>query len=350
MRSLGPAGWASHGFFGFRAKTFGNPSGSTSGDGRLVPGGGGSGATPWVAQTIALGTDTFGSNVASLGGAAILADSNGNLWRSTNGGVTWGLTGHSFPNAPLNIAAAASTFMVIDSEGNAYVSTDLGVTWTSGVSVGFAQGQGFQASNHLGQWVAMSVTSFSTAVSQDNGETWTVHTSPVSGNWDISVIWDGTQYVATGFSDNTDVAVIATAPDGFTWTFHNISPGSQLFNNTLVFENGNYMVPIFNNLTQSVRNAATAAGLATAADVPTGLPGSGGLQCVLAGNSLYWAFDGAGNAAGSTNGTTWSTTTLNFQVDDSPGTIFQTYDQVNRVFIAIGAFGTSISTHTDAHL
>jgi hypothetical protein len=34
MRSCGPAGWSSHGYYGFTAKTFGNPMGATSGDGR----------------------------------------------------------------------------------------------------------------------------------------------------------------------------------------------------------------------------------------------------------------------------------------------------------------------------
>jgi hypothetical protein len=43
MRSIGPAGWGNHGYFGLHARTFGNPEGASSGGGAwtgaLVPGG-----------------------------------------------------------------------------------------------------------------------------------------------------------------------------------------------------------------------------------------------------------------------------------------------------------------------
>jgi hypothetical protein len=41
MRSVGAAGWSQHGYFGLTAKTFGNPTGASSGDGGVpTPGGG----------------------------------------------------------------------------------------------------------------------------------------------------------------------------------------------------------------------------------------------------------------------------------------------------------------------
>jgi hypothetical protein len=348
MHSISRAGWASHGYFGFDAKTFGNPGGATSGDGYFVNGPhGGETATNWTPQVVPVATSTFGSNVAAGGGTAIIADGNGLIWYSHDGGAGWASSGHTIVTAAaLQIAYAGGLFMALNGAGHAFTSPD-GITWTTGGAIGFGE-VGWLAGNGAGQWVVVSAGSLESSVSNDNGLTWT--TSPLTGGtWSVALIWDGSQYVASGLQDG--FSVIATAPDGVTWTFSVIEPESDSLGPTLVFQNGNYQLPAVNNINNNpVRNASTPAGIATAADVNTSLPGTEGLQCLLAGNGLYWGFDQSGNATGSQDGTTWSTSSLEFTGGDFPSTTFQAWDSVNHKFIVCGQSTTSLSTHTDANL
>lgn len=301
-------------------------------------------AAGWVARTIATAASGFNSNVAAGGGVALLIDTNQALWRATDGGVTWVATGHSFTTGPYSIAYAGGVFIVLNAANNAFRSTDGGLTWSAGAPVGLSGAN--PAGDGAGNWLVGSVSNLHTSSSNDGGASWTAHVIAGSGAHVVSLIWDGTQWV--DFSGNGNQ--IATSPDGITWTRTTIIPGTDLLNNTLVFQSGLYLAPIFNGVSNAVRSATTPAGIRTASDVDTGLTGnpSSGLQCILGGNGVWWAFDSAGGAAVSPDTIAWRTVPLNFKAGDFPSTVFQAYDNVNRVFIAIGAVSTSISTIADS--
>jgi hypothetical protein len=298
----------------------------------------------WTAQTIATTAGAFNSNVAAGGGVALLVDTNQALWRSTDGGVTWAATGHSFVNGPYSIAFAADTFILLNSANTAFGSTDGGLTWTAGEGVGLNGAN--PAGDGSGNWLTGSVVNLNTSSSPNDGISWTAHVIAGSGNHVVSLIWDGTQWVDCSGNGNQ----IATSPTGTVWTRHTLVPSGDLFNNTLVFQGGTYLANVFNGTSNAVRSASTPAGICTASDVDTGLTGnpSSGLQCLLGGNGVWWAFDSAGGAAVSADTLTWTAVPLNFQAGDFPGTVFQAYDSVHHTFIAIGAVATSISTIADS--
>jgi hypothetical protein len=54
--------------------------------------------------------------------------------------------------------------------------------------------------------------------SSDYGQTWIARASPLK--WGVTVIWDGTNFIAGGNTNATPNGVIATSPDGITWTAH----------------------------------------------------------------------------------------------------------------------------------
>lgn len=301
----------------------------------------------WTARTIGTAATAFNSNVAATNGIALLVDGNSEVWKSTDGGHTWQNTGVNLPGV-FAIAAAGSTFLLF-SATNAWRTTDA-VTFTGPHTLNFTGLNGFAtaARDNATTWVVGSTGSRNTSISTDDGLTWTQHTILGTSNWVVSFIYDGTQWVGL-LSSGTQ---IGTSPDGITWSFTTLTPGGDFFNNTLGFLAGpHYLCSVFNGANNAVRNAATPAGLATAADVNTGIPGSSGLQCVLVGNGIYWVFDNTGLTAGSNDfGLTWSQVPLNFKTGDFPGTVFQAYDAVNHSFIAIGTAGISISTHNDSDI
>jgi hypothetical protein len=300
-------------------------------------------ARGWTARTIATAASTFNSNVAAGGGVALLVDSNQALWRSTDGGATWSATGQTFATPPFGIAYAGGIFIVLNSGSLAYRSTDLGLTWSAGAAVGL---NGVNpAGDGAGNWLTGSGSNLNTSTSANGGVTWTTHAIAGTGSHVVSLIWDGTQWVDYSGGGNQ----ISTSPDGITWTRTTLLPNSDLFNNTLVFQGGTYLANIFNGHTNAVRSASTPAGIRTASDVNTGLTGnpSSGLQCILGGNGVWWAFDSAGGAAVSADTLAWTALPLNFQAGDFPGGVFQAHDAVNATFIAIGSAATSISTIAD---
>lgn len=374
MRSLGPAGWSDRGFFGLTAKTFGNPMGASRGGGAwtdattdpLPPnarrdagnningpnqGGGGRAGHAWIARTIATTATTFASNVCAGGGAAVLVDGNGEFWRSTDGGITWTNIGVTFAGAAITIGYSDGVFIAINGAGTGRRSIDGGLTWAA-TGATHSSGPPTLASDGAGSWIAAITNStvFQRSISANNGTTWTQEGSQGSGTFIPSAIYDGTQYITTGVAQPSGDSVIATLPTpAGVWTFTTIAPTTELFGATLTFQEGIYTVPVSNGTVNLVRNASTVAALATAADVAVGLSGSG-LQCLLAGNGLWWAFDAHGNVAGSTDAVHWAQGTLNFIGSDFPGKVFQAYDAVNHSFIAIGSTGLSVSTHSDAEL
>jgi hypothetical protein len=189
MRSIGRAGWASHGFFGFDAQTFGNPDGATSGggawtgvtnqggdgaaaglgreirDGGLNPngpgqGGGGGGPAPPVptftqvdggsfagqhlvdvailnaldiAVLLVTAANTLRQNTAAS--VLLMTCTNGTdnlIATSTNKGATWELSGPAFANisSAVFFAETANEFFFFDQTAALVWTSPDGATWT----------------------------------------------------------------------------------------------------------------------------------------------------------------------------------------------------------------------------
>lgn len=308
---------------------------------------GGSSGGGWTARTVGTAASGWACPPGAANGIALIPDSNGELWRSIDGGATWADTGVAIANLQ-EIVGAGNTLLLFTATAS-YRTTD-GLAYTGPHSLNFTglNNFGTAAGDGAGKWVVGSTGSRNTSISTDDGLTWTQHVIFGAGNWVVSFIWDGTHWVGIAGVSGTSVA---QSLDGIAWTFASSLP--DFFNNTIGFLPGTpaYVAPVFNGSNNSVRVSNTPLGLASATDVDTGIPGSAGLQNVLAGNGKLWVFDNTGLTAGSSDGgATWSQVPLNFQPGDFPTSGFQAYDAINHSFIAAGVLSTSLSTHSDANI
>lgn len=382
MRSIGRAGWASHGFFGAAAQTFGNPDGATSGGGAWTgvtnqggdgaalngfrdgganingpnQGGGGGGPPPagtWVAQVSPTANAIIGAATNGTGDV-ILLDETGALFQSVNGGAAWTSLG--------TLATAGSDFTTIAYSRGVWMvaciasttqtptlfrSMNNGGTWTQVPSN--AKGNFIQllAGNGAGGWVAMGQNSVQqpgppTSQSTDDGATFTVSTNNANDAWFGGVVWNGADYVALG-SQTGPVYTVATSADGVSWTATAMVPATEQLGSGLAFSGTGYMAGIVTGA-NNIRIASTPAGLTTAADVSV-TPLSGGISTVAWIDSVFLAADNNGGMASSAGGLVWTGETLNFQAGDFCDAIV--YDPTHAVAIAFGGASGSISTRAN---
>lgn len=198
-----------------------------------------------------------------------------------------------------------------------WISTDNGVTWTGGAVQTGLQGapaggsQGSLATNGAGTWVMNGLDLLgnpAVSTSVDDGATWTVsHPLAPLFEWQLnSMIWDGTQFAALAVAASGD-PLLATSADGITWASVDLSPGEvDDITPGIAFDGVQYMVGVAN--TNNVRVASTPAGLATAADTPTGLVSAGGIGFVYGADGQLLAFGASDDTfANSNDGATWFT-------------------------------------------
>lgn len=231
MRSLGPAGWAAHGFFGFRAKTFGNPGGATSGDGSFNGGGGAPPGMTFTNRGNVTGGVPFVAAASDLLGNTLAVDQNTNVWRSTDGGVTWANVGQmtATPDTTAfgSLVQAAGTWIYGYQGSTVFRSTNLGTTWTAVVTNATAPASGSDpegaiSTDGAGNWVVLTNVGGTLvdgyAVSHDDGVIWAAPgISPVGNIAGVGMLWDGHQFVATIFPGGGFVDIV-TSLDGATWS------------------------------------------------------------------------------------------------------------------------------------
>lgn len=307
----------------------------------------------WTRQNSPTGGAPITGLATDGAGVTIATDINLNVYRSTNG-TTFTLVTNLATGTPGDFGNgnySHGVFIIGGSgSGQIFRSTDHGLTWSALIATGLGQGVAGLAGDGAGNWLATSVASGMVAVSANDGATWTAHATGTLGWAPVSVLWDGTQWVSSAAHGITGRSEIATSPDGFTLTESQIVPSTAFFNNTLAFVAGApnlYLIPYTaSGAADEIRTAATAAALATAANVP--IPGMAGssVSCILSGAGKFFAFGFNGGVADSTDAATWhnATAPLNFLSGDF---CYQcVFDPVSALFIAVGGSKGSISTHT----
>lgn len=310
----------------------------------------------WTHRTSAVTTDIspvrFGNGVF-MGLTTNVAGDTAYVVRSTDGGVTWtqvlltsGLVSFQAMN---DLAYGAGVWIAVGGSTNpslaplVYRSTNDGLTWThvTGLpALGSAAypdpgSVGFQS----GTWVVAVSTGSSTAgtdnymVSTDGGLTWTlpnIFDCHYFGDQAIGV--DGTNFNCACV-DASNATKIATSADGRTWA--TVAAPTDFNFSQIAFGAGVYVSG--NSSTATVRVAATLAGLASAADTPTGL--ASGSNWIQYGGGTFIAIDSDGGVASSPDGVSWTLELLNFPSGQLPFSV--AYG--SGVFVAAGSSG-NIST------
>lgn len=385
MRSIGRAGWSSHGYFGFAAQTFGNPDGATSGggawtgvtnqggdgaaaglgkglrDGGLNPngpnqGGGGGPVNPGLTWTyrgnVTVSVPILG--VASdAAGNTLLIDLNGHVKRSTDGGHTW-----SAWSAIGGFAAVASfgflyeaggtwMFSCAQTGGASFLrSTDGGVTWTaitSGISsAGFISLGTDGAGNWFGIGNSVNAPPTFYGFSVDDGVTWTsAGVTTVGGPGACQILWDTAhaQWVIPGTAVGSFNGTFWTSPDALTWTAIPVT-STQLL--TPLFKVGAdyYACDNINGFTFSP--AATLAAVAAEAG-PGHATGIGGASFAFAAGANFFVLDGSNGVANAPDFETWLVGTLNYTLGTET-TNAACYDSTHGSAIA-ASNGGSICTY-----
>lgn len=285
--------------------------------------------------------------VTSQAGTTLLVDSDGHVFRSTDGGTTWA-PWSTIPGAPLGGAGGNLIFnngvwlYAVSGVGAGTVSiarsVDGGQTWTTSDTSTVAAGFGYIAGNGANLLVYFTNVvnpgvDPNYARSVDNGVTWTT-ANPISGGTVTSrPVWNGSEFVATAL-DSSLAPCLITSTDGLTWI---IIPCADPVD-ALTLVAGLYLCSAD---TDRVKSGASAALLAAAAPVHTGLSIPDGLFGTIGGGTYFFAFDLIGGVAASLNAVNWALATLNMAATESIGlSSAVAYDSVHNTYIAGGTLGT----------
>jgi hypothetical protein len=343
MRSIPRAGWAAHGFFGFAAKTFGNPSGATSGDGALVPPGPPA-VTPVVwtfrNQPTSGGAPVF-AMASDSSGHTVLVDTAGAVQQSTDGGHSWigqGTIPGFSTTETRGMLMVGDTVWVLTGGNSSYRSLDIGTTWEALIGA-----PGSLGTNNAETWVAISATipcpPADYGVSTDNGATWPSDgvTTIAGTNGFLPVVWDGTQFVLFSFDVTGTIPTIWSSPDGLTWTG---SPSNTSVANWgfALFAGGVYYAT--DQQAANVYSGASIDAINNAAPVATNLTGGSQLLGRTAAGQSF-AFDTVGNVANTAPGSfsSWVLGTPNFSQPGESGNQL-CFDVVNNSLIVGGTAGS----------
>lgn len=356
MRSIDPAGWASHGFFGLGAKTFGNPGGATSGTGYFVP----PVPTPpnpgikFTRQTSPTGGNPVFAMTSDTAGNTLLVDSTGRVFHSTDGGVNWLLVttiaGWNPVQTTGRLLTAAGTWMLSAQQnvGNIsfFRSTNLGVAWAPIVSGIGGAGSYAMATDGAGNWFAIGniipATPANYGLSTNDGVTWaSAGVTTIAGTTAVNPqLWDAaaSEWVVLTKDPVTVDAALWTSPDALTWTEHlmtgpsapNPNFGGALISGGIIYATDQFSTDMFEGATPTAFAAA---------DPVSENPTNGGTFLVRAGvGGQFFVFDGQGNVANCTDYITWLEGTLNFQGGEFPNAVC--YDQTHNSVIAGGSAGS----------
>ncbi|OIO61399.1 MAG: hypothetical protein AUJ55_00160, partial [Proteobacteria bacterium CG1_02_64_396] len=156
--------------------------------------------------------------VASDGVGIYVATSNiGGIVRSTDAGATWSAVTPAITGMNAVIwSATHSRFVAVGAGSKCYTSLD-GLTWTPSALRGGREMFGVVEGG--GILVAVGDQG-SVITSSDAGANWTLQSFPTMAFYETlkQVAWNGSQFLAVGGGGSTGSVMMATSPDGVTWT------------------------------------------------------------------------------------------------------------------------------------
>lgn len=348
MKSFSPAGAATKAFYGLGARTFGNPDGNTSGNGAWTRGGGPATGFLFTQRQILPGAvpGNGAAFVTYIGAGRFLASGalpSQRVWRSTDDGTSWTENVTVFPVTVAACGWGGGDVVIVGSHvsGDVFRSTDGGLTYGAAIPAGTSVA--LLASDRAGRWVAVNISGPSSAVSNDDGLTWSSPGLFLPNRW-LDVMWDGGQFVALVSPSGADSA-IATSPDGVNWAQTLLSVSDFFI--TVRF-NGAYIVGGSDGVVGNgiVRIAPTIAGLAVALNITPGAGLSATNVFAVAANTFYLAFADNGSIVNRSTdgGVTWEPGNTGFGPAGNQ-MLYAAYDPVNNVVSATGG-GTSAATAT----
>lgn len=295
----------------------------------------------WTAQAHQL----FGVyGAAAHAGSAIAMDASGAPSFSSDGGVTWTSSGAFIgANSGLGGTFDTNAFVVFCSNGltgQTFTSrsTDNGHTWSAPVLLNSAaNGQALIANGSvLVALLAAGPPNYYT--STDHGITWTAQNAFVVSSWGAgntqnTALFDGTQFVALAH-DATGNNLVCTSANGIAWSIQ-ATLASANGANGIAFGNGLYVLS--SNQGDTVRSAATPAGLSAATPVSTGIGGF--LEGCYFDGTRFFAFNTSGSLTSSTNAIVWSAENIHFSAGDFVENIIA--DSTHSTVIAMAGSGSS---------
>ena len=179
--------------------------------------------TIWTVTATGAPDNAWGTNCLCYGNGMFVAVSGGatNAMYSVDG-YNWTESGVSSVGPWRAVAFGNGKFVAVGISGKTMYSTDA-ITWTSSLIAGdasFVWGGVIYGTDNLGvaKFVAICANSGSTkksAVSLDNGITWTIYTSVVAGQ--LAITFGNNLFVSVGIKSGL-IAGVQTSPDGQTWT------------------------------------------------------------------------------------------------------------------------------------
>ncbi|MCC5833381.1 MAG: hypothetical protein JJU20_01495 [Opitutales bacterium] len=159
------------------------------------------------------------------GDAVLVADSDGNLLRSTDGGIVFESRYQGTPEDAIHfIYGSGSTAIAVGAGGWILRSADNGQSWSEVAADAILGQLSAVVGNGSGHWVAAGQHqgSAATQVSTDDGLTWTLHS--VSGVYELTgITWHSgsNQFVASG-SDGFFSGSVHASPEGSSWSSINV--------------------------------------------------------------------------------------------------------------------------------
>ena len=176
-------------------------------------------------------------SLSSTGQYQSVVVGSGNIWTSSNFGVTWTerTTGSTRSWSTISLSSTGQYQSAVVDGRNIWTSSDFGVTWTERTT-GSTREWKFISLSSTGQYQSAVVNSGNIWTSSDFGVTWTERYGPGSG-LSISLSRTG-QYQSTGKSNG---GKIWTSSDyGVSWTSISSTPGDLLWVSISLSGTGQY--------------------------------------------------------------------------------------------------------------
>lgn len=296
----------------------------------------------------------FNSNTAEL-----------DIWRSTNGGVTWTAVATNLVFSPstsgLVYAGSNRWFFLGASTGVSCVSTNDGLTWSTFSDSSTGSGGNGVATDGAGTIVGVIVNANKVEATVNGNSPFSQFTTPTT-NWVGSIpggiIYDGTQFVVISQQPSPAGQAVYTAPTGFsivsgpTFTQQGVSLSGAYFvqqpfgaNPLFTFVPGIGYVACVTSSTYPRYVVASTPGLLTT-NTPTnftseGTVGAGGgINYVKSAAGVLFVSTRTANIWRSFDGSTWQQDSLSQAFGSGESAGAYAFDSVNGNLIAMGDFSS----------